>query len=82
MQRAETEEMVYPSGPKTAVIMSCLYISIFLVALDRTILATAIPTITNDFNSIDVSIINFHSVSIHANIEIGYRMVWQFVSLA
>ncbi|QDS68975.1 hypothetical protein FKW77_008988 [Venturia effusa] len=53
LQRAETEEVVYPSGPKTAVIMACLYISMFLVALDRTILATAIPRITDEFNSID-----------------------------
>lgn len=56
LQRAETEEIVYPSGPKTAVIMICLYISMFLVALDRTILATAIPRITDEFDSIGVSI--------------------------
>ncbi|KAI8934349.1 hypothetical protein NX059_009085 [Plenodomus lindquistii] len=44
---------VYPSGPKTAVIMVSLYISIFLVALDRTIMGPAIPAITNEFKSID-----------------------------
>jgi EmrB/QacA subfamily drug resistance transporter len=42
----------YPSGAKTAVIMVSLYISIFLVALDRTIIGPAIPAITNEFNSI------------------------------
>ncbi|OAL47089.1 major facilitator superfamily transporter [Pyrenochaeta sp. DS3sAY3a] len=42
----------YPSGPKTALIMVSLYISIFLVALDRTIMGPAIPAITNQFNSI------------------------------
>ncbi|KAH9881744.1 hypothetical protein IAQ61_000472 [Plenodomus lingam] len=43
----------YPSAAKTAVIMVSLYISIFLVALDRTIIGPAIPAITNQFNSID-----------------------------
>ncbi|KAF1849628.1 MFS general substrate transporter [Cucurbitaria berberidis CBS 394.84] len=42
----------YPSAAKTAVIMVSLYISIFLVALDRTIVGPAIPAITNQFNSI------------------------------
>jgi hypothetical protein len=42
----------YPSGAKAAVIMVSLYISIFLVALDRTIIGPAIPAITNQFNSI------------------------------
>jgi hypothetical protein len=57
LEPVETEEMVYPSKAKTAVIMICLYISMFLVALDRTIIATAIPRITDEFHSIDVSII-------------------------
>jgi EmrB/QacA subfamily drug resistance transporter len=43
---------VYPSAAKTAIIMASLYISIFLVALDRTIIGPAIPAITNQFNSI------------------------------
>ncbi|KAF2833450.1 major facilitator superfamily transporter [Ophiobolus disseminans] len=43
---------IYPSAAKTAVIMVSLYISIFLVALDRTIIGPAIPAITNQFNSI------------------------------
>ena len=47
------DEVIYPSKGRTAVIMICLYLSMFLVALDRTILATAIPRITDDFQSID-----------------------------
>jgi len=47
------DEVIYPSKGRTAVIMACLYTSMFLVALDRTILATAIPRITDDFQSID-----------------------------
>jgi hypothetical protein len=52
----QPEEMekppTYPSAAKTAVIMIALYISIFLVALDRTIIGPAVPAITNQFNSI------------------------------
>ncbi|KAL5120164.1 hypothetical protein ACEQ8H_001990 [Pleosporales sp. CAS-2024a] len=48
----EQSRPTYPSPAKTAVIMVSLYISIFLVALDRTIIGPAIPAITNQFNSI------------------------------
>jgi hypothetical protein len=55
LEPVETRDIVYPNAAKTAVIMLCLYLSMFLVALDRTIIATAIPRITDDFHSIDVS---------------------------
>lgn len=42
----------HPSPAKTVLIMLSLYISIFLVALDRTIMGPAIPAITNQFNSL------------------------------
>ncbi|KAF2710582.1 MFS general substrate transporter [Pleomassaria siparia CBS 279.74] len=48
-----TAVIAYPSPAKTAVIMLSLYISIFLVALDRTIIGPAIPEITNKFHSTD-----------------------------
>ncbi|CAI6301863.1 unnamed protein product [Periconia digitata] len=42
----------YPSAGKTWIIMSCLYIAMFLIALDKTILGTAMPRITDQFNSL------------------------------
>jgi len=36
-------ERVYPEGFKIFIIMSSLLLAMFLVALDRTIIATAIP---------------------------------------
>lgn len=42
-------------APRTAkfwTIMLCNYLSLFLVALDRTIITTAIPRITDEFNSL------------------------------
>lgn len=45
-------EPQYPAPARLALILISLYIGIFLVALDRTILGPAIPEITNQFNSI------------------------------
>ncbi|RDW88988.1 hypothetical protein BP6252_01020 [Coleophoma cylindrospora] len=51
--QAEVEdEPEYPHGFKLAVILAALCLAVFLVALDQTIISTAIPTITDRFNSI------------------------------
>ncbi|KAK6360087.1 hypothetical protein TWF730_006241 [Orbilia blumenaviensis] len=48
-----TEEThVYPTGTVLFSIIVALVLAIFLVALDRTIISTAIPQITNEFNSL------------------------------
>jgi MFS family permease len=41
-----------PQTFKFWVIMACNFLSLFIVALDRTIVTTAIPKITDDFNSL------------------------------
>jgi hypothetical protein len=46
------EDMQYPHGLKLVVILTALCLAVFLVALDQTIIATAIPKITDHFNSI------------------------------
>ncbi|KIW17523.1 hypothetical protein PV08_04717 [Exophiala spinifera] len=46
------EEAVYPAGLKLALITLALCLSVFLVALDNTIIATAIPKITDHFRSL------------------------------
>ena len=43
----------YPKAFKLAMIVVALILSIFLVALDMTIVATAIPKITDEFHSLD-----------------------------
>ena len=43
----------YPQAFKLAFIVVALVLSIFLVALDMTIVATAIPKITDEFHSLD-----------------------------
>jgi len=57
LQRITTEDINaeridYPHGIKLALILFSLCCAVFLVALDQTIIATAIPKITDEFNSI------------------------------
>ncbi|KAI1170122.1 major facilitator superfamily domain-containing protein [Nemania sp. FL0916] len=42
----------YPTGLRLGLLLSSVYISIFLVSLDRLIVTTAIPAITNEFDSL------------------------------
>ena len=46
------EDVEYPHGLKLAVILAALCLAVFLVALDNTIISTAIPKITDQFHSI------------------------------
>ena len=46
------EEIVYPTGPTLVAIIVALCLAVFLVALDQAIIATAIPKITDHFNSV------------------------------
>ncbi|TPX12435.1 uncharacterized protein E0L32_006847 [Thyridium curvatum] len=51
--RQQTEEE-YPQGIRLAFIIVALVLSIFLIALDMTIVATAIPKITDEFHGLDL----------------------------
>jgi len=51
-KKDEEEDMEYPHGFKLAVILGALCLAVFLVALDQTIISTAIPKITDHFQSI------------------------------
>ncbi|KAI4128159.1 MAG: hypothetical protein LQ338_002861 [Usnochroma carphineum] len=48
-----SDEAEYPTGAKLAIITISLCLSVLLMALDNTIIATAIPRITDHFNSLD-----------------------------
>ena len=55
-KEAESEndntEIVYPKGVELVVIIIGLCLAVLLVTLDQTIIATAIPRITDRFNSV------------------------------
>lgn len=53
LQGDETDTQ-YPTPWKTIVILSGLFMGMFLVALDQTIIGTAIPKITVEFKTIQV----------------------------
>ena len=48
----DDDEIEYPTGLKFAIITLALCLAVFLVALDNTIIATAIPKITDRFNAL------------------------------
>ncbi|PCG91377.1 Major facilitator superfamily domain, general substrate transporter [Penicillium occitanis (nom. inval.)] len=50
-EREEEDNFVYPSGLKFALLMSSIYITMFLVSLDKLIISTATPAITNEFHA-------------------------------
>ena len=52
-ENTETVPDQYPQGVKLVLITIGLILSIFLSALDSTIIATAIPKITDEFHSLD-----------------------------
>ncbi|KAH6892599.1 MFS multidrug transporter [Thelonectria olida] len=45
------DDIVYPKGLKLALLMTSIFIGMFLVSLDRLIISTAIPQITDEFNA-------------------------------
>lgn len=44
--------IVYPTGLRLAALLISIFSTIFLIALDRLIIATAIPAITDEFHSL------------------------------
>ncbi|KAG8156728.1 hypothetical protein KVR01_013333 [Diaporthe batatas] len=55
LRRQETRQdgSEYPGGAKLALITVALCLAVFLMALDNSIIATAIPKITDEFHSLD-----------------------------
>ncbi|RFU35223.1 hypothetical protein B7463_g1134, partial [Scytalidium lignicola] len=51
--RTSDEGVEYPTGAKLNLISLALCLSVFLMALDNSIIATAIPKITDQFHSLD-----------------------------
>ncbi|KAI9744653.1 MAG: hypothetical protein M1818_002182 [Claussenomyces sp. TS43310] len=47
------DDIVYPKGAKLAVLTMALCLAVFLIALDQTIISTAIPKITDEFKALD-----------------------------
>ncbi|KAF7547878.1 hypothetical protein G7046_g8874 [Stylonectria norvegica] len=49
----EEDGQAYITGAKLGLVLAALYATMFLVALDRTIIGTAVPKISSDFHALD-----------------------------
>ncbi|KAK4224391.1 MFS transporter [Podospora fimiseda] len=72
----------YPSAAKLAIITFALCISIFLMALDQSIIATAIPKITDQFNSLeDVGWYGSAYLLTTAALQLQFGKLYTFLSI-
>jgi hypothetical protein len=77
----DNTEIVYPKGVELVVIIVALCLAVLLVALDQTIIATAIPRITDHFNSVqDIgwygSVSTAHFMFEEVSIEVCIRLIF------
>ena len=69
----EEDEKEYPTGLRMAAIILALVLGIFLVSLDLTIVATAIPKITSEFHGLDD--VSWYSSAFFMTIG-GFQSAW------
>ncbi|UNI21921.1 hypothetical protein JDV02_007866 [Purpureocillium takamizusanense] len=78
----ETEKNYKPKTAKFWLIMLSAFVSMFLVALDRTILSTAIPRITDDFGSLgDIGWYGAAYMLTTAAFQLVFGRIYRFYSL-
>ncbi|KAK1970081.1 major facilitator superfamily transporter [Colletotrichum sublineola] len=72
----------YPGGMKLALIVAAACFSVFLMALDNCIIATAIPRITDEFNSLnDVGWYGSAYLLTTASIQLLFGKLYSFFSI-
>ncbi|KAI1338664.1 putative efflux pump [Xylariaceae sp. FL0016] len=84
LRQQETREdgIEYPTGVKLGLITLALCLSVFLVALDNSIIATAIPKITDAFNSLpDVGWYGSAYLLTTAALQLLFGKFYSFLSL-
>jgi len=81
-QEGEEDTTEYPSGVKLTLITIALCLSVFCMALDNTIIATAIPKITDQFKSInDVGWYGSAYLLTTCAFQLLYGKLYSFLSL-
>jgi hypothetical protein len=77
-----TEDIVYPSGLKLGFLLASIFVSMFLVSLDRLIISTAIPQITDDFHSVtDIGWYGSAYLLSNAAFQLMYGKLYTFFSI-
>jgi len=80
--RTREDGTEYPTGVKLALIILALCLSIFLMALDNSIIATAIPKITEDFQSLqDVGWYGSAYLLTTAALQLLFGRIYTFFSI-
>ncbi|KAF7533874.1 hypothetical protein G7054_g6688 [Neopestalotiopsis clavispora] len=82
VSRASTTAHEYPEGLRLALLLISIFISMFLVALDRLIISTAIPRITDEFHSLtDVGWYGSAYLLTTASFQLMFGKVYTFFSV-
>lgn len=77
-----TEDIVYPSGPRLWILIASIFIAMFLVSLDRLIISTAIPRITDDFKSVtDIGWYGSAYLLTQCSFQLMYGKIYTFFSI-
>ncbi|KAL4945215.1 hypothetical protein BDV06DRAFT_231593 [Aspergillus oleicola] len=81
-QDVATEEGLYPTGLRLLCVVVALVLAIFLTSLDFTIIATAIPRITDEFHSLsDVAWYGSSFFLVTASFQTAWGKAYGFFSL-
>ncbi|KAH8772688.1 putative MFS multidrug transporter [Diaporthe sp. PMI_573] len=82
LARTKTEDIVYPTGLRLTLLMTSVFISMFLVALDRLIISTAIPQITDDFHSVtDIGWYGSAYLLTNCSFQLSFGKLYSFFSV-
>ncbi|KAK2602487.1 hypothetical protein N8I77_009015 [Diaporthe amygdali] len=82
LARTKTEDIVYPEGLRLGLLMASVFISMFLVALDRLIISTAIPQITDDFHSVtDIGWYGSAYLLTNCSFQLSFGKLYSFYSV-
>lgn len=77
-----TTDIVYPTGLRLAFLLSSVFVSMFLVSLDRLIISTAIPEITDEFHSVtDIGWYGSAYLLTNAAFQLMYGKFYTFFSI-
>jgi MFS family permease len=82
LETPAVDEKEYPTGVKLFTIIACVYLAMFLPVLDRTIIATAVPRITDEFHSIgDIGWYASSYLVTSSAFQLFYGRVYSFYSI-
>jgi MFS family permease len=77
-----TEDTAYPTGPRLWILVASIFVAMFLVSLDRLIISTAIPQITDDFKSVtDIGWYGSSYLLTQCCFQLMYGKIYTFFSI-